>query len=65
VFGHDDIAEYVESVTIPGLLNDSLKIGLRFRGSQIRIAAGATEGDEVGVACFLSSLESWWHWLSR
>ena len=55
VFGHDDVAEEVEVVFFAGGFEGVLEDRGGFGGSQVGVAVVTTEGDEVEVACLLSS----------
>ena len=61
VFGHYDVAEDQEAIfqtqEFEGVFEDR---GSAW-GGEVRVAAVATEGDEVVIAGLLSSFEAWGH----
>src|ERR1019366_2646035 len=58
VLGHNHVADYVESVADAALFQPEFEPMHRGRTRQQRLAAVATEGDEVKVATFLIALQS-------
>jgi hypothetical protein len=65
VFGHDDVAEEVKLIFPAGGFEGVLEDGGGAGGGQVGISVVAAEGDEVEIACLLSSFEAWGHGVLR
>jgi len=61
VFGHDYVAEEAELVFFAHRLEGVLEDGSGVGGCQVRVTVVTTEGDEVEIACLLSSFQAWRH----
>ena len=61
VLGHDDVAEYCETVTGPKCFQHVLEDRFAMRGVEQRPAFVAAEGDEMEVAFVLETLEAYRH----
>jgi len=55
VFGHDYVAEDVELIFFACGFEGVLEDGSGFRRGQVGVAVVTAEGDEVEIACLLSS----------
>ena len=61
VFGHDNVANNVDAVPFPHLLQSLFEDVARLRGGEERSPTVTTERDEVNVAGLLEAVESAWH----
>jgi hypothetical protein len=64
VFGHDDVAEEVKLVFFAGGFEGVFEDGGGAGRGQLGVSVAAAEGDEVEIACLLSSFEAWGYGLS-